>query len=90
MKEKFMEENYFFGEIDMEREYLINDMISQEREYEEYVQLKQELNRNTNDKPFTKIEVQPYVNNRPNTKIEIAGEEKSIYHQQTKRTKPGF
>lgn len=40
MKELFMKMNYPLGDLDIEREYLINDSLAKEQEYLEYQQLK--------------------------------------------------
>ena len=70
MKELFMKTNYPYGEYDLEREYLIDDMLAQERQYEE-------------ENPFltTKIEV---ANGDPITRIEI-GQEEQEAHLEVKR-----
>lgn len=67
MKELFMEE--YYPEYDLEREYLINDMIAQEQRYQEYLALKKELNQQQNQKQTlnTKIEIGDYVTNRETT-----------------------
>lgn len=39
MKELFMRQNYPNGDYDLEREYLINDSIAKEWEYEEFLKL---------------------------------------------------
>ncbi len=71
MKELFMKMNYPFGEYDLEREYLIDDMLAQERQYEE-----------ENPLLTTKIEVANGHNRT--TRIEI-GEEKQNTDKETQR-----
>lgn len=65
MKELFMEQNYPFG-VDLEREYLIDDIIAQEENYLKYKALKdQEEEFNTLK---TKIEVSDGTKIKINTK----------------------
>lgn len=42
MKELFMKQNYPFGDLDLEREYLVDDVLAQEENYLKYRQLQQE------------------------------------------------
>jgi len=71
MKELFMKTNYPHGDYDLEREYLIDDMLAQERQYEE-------------ENPFltTKIEV---ANGDTITRVEI-GKEEQENHLKVKRS----
>jgi len=56
MKELFMQQNYPYGDIDLEREYLVDDLLAQEKSYNEFLKLWQE---------------DEFRNPHPNTKIEI-------------------
>jgi len=78
MKELFMKINYPNGDYDIEREYLFDDVLAQERQYYE----EQELLKNQNPLLTTKIEV---ANDgiRRTTRIEI-GEQKQEADLQTK------
>lgn len=56
MKELFMKQNYPYGDIDLEREYLTDDVLAQEKSYNEFLKLWEEdeiRNPNLN----TKIEI---------------------------------
>lgn len=56
MKELFMQQNYPNGDYDLEREYLIDDVLAQEKSYNEFLKLwKEEEFRNPNLN--TKIEI---------------------------------
>jgi hypothetical protein len=61
MKELFMQQNYPFG-VDLEREYLVDDVLAQEEDYLRYRNLQQEEEMNILK---TKIEVSH------GTKIEV-------------------
>jgi hypothetical protein len=75
MKEIFMKTNYPFGDTDLEREYLIDDMLVKEKTYEEYQALQNspEMNESLN----TKIKIADAT-----TRIEI-GKKESINSQHT-------
>lgn len=70
MKELFMKVNYPNEEYDLEREYLIDDLLANEVEYIKYLQLQDELAKET------KIE----VSHGKTTRIEI-GKEEQVYNQ---------
>lgn len=76
MKELFMKLNYK-EEIDIEREYLINDNLAKDAEYEEFLRLQNssEINSPLN----TKIEIS---NGR--SKIEI-GKKEQVYNGEAQR-----
>lgn len=54
MKELFMKQNYPNGDWDLEREYLIDDILAQEQNHLKYLQLQKEEEMNVLN---TKIEV---------------------------------
>jgi hypothetical protein len=54
MKELYMKQNFPNGDYDLEREYLINDLLAQEQDYLGYQKLKQEEEMNVLN---TKIQV---------------------------------
>jgi len=54
MKEEFMKIHYPNGDLDIEREWLIDDSLKKDQEYEEYLKLVSEGVLNTD---LTKIEV---------------------------------
>lgn len=65
MKELFMKLNYPLGDLDIEREYLINDSLAEEQRYSEYQQLKKSEEVNVFN---TKIEVAHGTTIEVNTK----------------------
>lgn len=78
MKELFMKTHYPHEIHDLDREYLIDDLIKREQEYLEYLKLQQELNQ-------TKIE----VTDGRETRIEIHSE-KEISHREVESLGFGF
>ena len=78
MKELFMQINYPNGDYDLEREYLVDDVLAKEAEYSRQLALWQE-DEFRNPNPNTKIEI-GHAKNR-----EIHTEEPSI-NQQVKVT----
>jgi len=71
MKELFMQQNYPYG-VDLEREYLVDDVLAQEENYLRYKSLQQEEEMNTLK---TKIEV------AHGTTIEINTEKPQTYRE---------
>lgn len=70
MKELFMKTHYPHEKQNLDREYLIDDLIKKEQEYLEYLKLQAELNQ-------TKIE----VSDGRETRIEIHSEEKTSHRE---------
>ena len=56
MKELFMKQNYPYEDIDLEREYLVDDILAQEKSYQEFLKLWEE-DEFRNPNPNTKIEM---------------------------------
>lgn len=68
MKELFMKIHYPY-EIDLEREYLINDSLAKEWEYDEYLRLQQ-------DPEIHILNAKIEIANEPRTRIEVNQKEK--------------
>lgn len=78
MKQLFMDINYPMGDLDLEREYLIDDLIAQERSYQEYLTLK--ASEEMKYQPLNcKIEIQ----NETNTRIEVHQEKREPDYSST-------
>jgi hypothetical protein len=68
MKELFMKQNYPYGDIDLEREYLTDDVLAQEKSYNEFLKLWEE---------------EEFRNPNLNTKIEIGhGKTREIHTEE--------
>lgn len=75
MKELFMKQNYPNGDYDLEREYLINDSLAKDWEYEEFLKLQQDPEIHILN---TKIEV---ANEPRTTRIEVHQETQEAHRE---------